>query len=304
MKVDVWMPFYVADYLIDTTHLTTEQHGIYLLLMIHQWKKGFIPNNKSQILLITKTGRRKWYAVEQLLDEFFELLPNENTGKYVQHRLEKEKAKAESRSSSASKNGKKGGRPITDSFRTPKAVVNPTLNRNYNRTESSSHSHTQKEKKTLQKIGEYSEEFMRFWVAYPKKEKKRPTYDRYLLLRKDPGFPPVEELIASINRSKRSQKWHDGYIPMPITWLNQNCWEDELDAYVHEITAEDIAKATPEIYWYRCPCGYEQRTIGPRETCPKCGDFEWAKKWGMKYPDYLEEVVRDNGINEAITAAM
>ena len=65
------MPLYVGDYLGDTGHLTTAQHGAYLLLMMHYWRKGELPDDDRQLAKITKLPLRTWRDYRPVLAEFF-----------------------------------------------------------------------------------------------------------------------------------------------------------------------------------------------------------------------------------------
>jgi uncharacterized protein YdaU (DUF1376 family) len=66
-----WMPLYVGDYLGDTGHLTTAQHGAYLLLMMHYWRKGELPDDDRQLSKITKLPLRTWCEYRPTLQDFF-----------------------------------------------------------------------------------------------------------------------------------------------------------------------------------------------------------------------------------------
>lgn len=80
-----YMQLYIADYLADTMHLSTEEHGAYLLLMFNYWQTGR-PIPKNRLAKIARLGNDRWIAVEASLKEFF----NDNGTEWVQERIERD----------------------------------------------------------------------------------------------------------------------------------------------------------------------------------------------------------------------
>lgn len=66
-----WMPLYVGDYLADTGHLTTTQHGAYMLLIMHYWRTGGIPNDDKQLSKITKMNLKIWVEYRPIIQDLF-----------------------------------------------------------------------------------------------------------------------------------------------------------------------------------------------------------------------------------------
>lgn len=107
MSAAPFMQFYVADYLGDTQHLTTEQHGAYLLLLMAMWRtEGRLPNDAGKLARIARVGLRRWHIVAQEVMPFFEI----NGDFITQKRLVEERKKAVSISEKRSASGKLGGR--------------------------------------------------------------------------------------------------------------------------------------------------------------------------------------------------
>lgn len=67
-------------------------------------------------------------------------------------------------------------------------------------------------------------EFEAFWAKYPNKVGKKAAQKAFLSAK---DRPQIDDLLDAIDRAMKSQKWKDGFIPNPTTWLNQGRWDDE-----------------------------------------------------------------------------
>jgi len=65
------MPLYVGDYLASTSHLTVTEHGCYLLLIMHYWTNGGLPNDERLLARIAKMTPEEWGASRPVIRPFF-----------------------------------------------------------------------------------------------------------------------------------------------------------------------------------------------------------------------------------------
>lgn len=85
-KPDTWMPLVIGDYLKDTTRLTTEQHGAYLLLIMTYWVEGPPPDSDEDLAAITKLDLKTWKKHRAKIQAFFRI----EDGRWRQKRADEE----------------------------------------------------------------------------------------------------------------------------------------------------------------------------------------------------------------------
>lgn len=96
-----YMQLYVADYLADTPHLTTEEHGAYLLLLFSYWQTGK-PLRVDRLASAARMNNERWTDVKRTLKEFFK----EIDGVWIHPRVEKDLEKVAAKSGKNSEAGK------------------------------------------------------------------------------------------------------------------------------------------------------------------------------------------------------
>ena|ERR1700676_3908148 len=89
MATTPYFKFFIGDYLADTPHLTTKEHGAYLLLILAYYRQGSsLPDDENRLSTIAKVSPKVFRKMRLTLSQFFEI-----DGKFWKHkRIEKELA--------------------------------------------------------------------------------------------------------------------------------------------------------------------------------------------------------------------
>lgn len=223
-----FMQLYVADYLGDTRHLTTEQHGAYLLLLMTMWRaEGRLPNCDKKLARIVGATASRWAKIKADVLEFFEVDGESITNKRLMFELKKASEKSIKRAEAGTRGG--AAKALKDN---KTGVANASA--------LSCHSSEPEPDTTVTNVPvvitptakgpdrkQVAEGFLAFWQAYPLKKGKdaaAKAFAKALTRIEEPD--PLSVILAGIERCQR--EWDDPkYIPHPATWLNQGRWADE-----------------------------------------------------------------------------
>lgn len=90
-RPDSFMPLWIGDYLADTMHLTRDQHGGYLMLIMAYWRRGAaLEDNDDALASISRCSSIEWASIRPVLAKFFTI----EDGLWKHGRIDEELQKA------------------------------------------------------------------------------------------------------------------------------------------------------------------------------------------------------------------
>lgn len=226
------MPLYVADYIADTGHLSTVEHGAYLLLIMHYWRHGGLPNDESRLAKICKVTPHLWKKIFPTIRDLFQ---EGWRHKRIDQELEKQEQISNKRSASAKQKHSKS-----------------SANAEQMHAQSQPQSQPQRRKKKPAAVE--PPEFVDFWNSVPRKEGR---YEAVIAYGKaiSAGADPLKVNAAAKRWRLAEEKTEEKYIALPATWLNKRRYDDYHSPPERETNLE-YDEATKEWRWKR---GYEPK---------------------------------------------
>jgi uncharacterized protein YdaU (DUF1376 family) len=237
------LPLFTDAYLADTIHLTTAQHGAYLLLLMAAWrmKDCALPNDDEFLARMARMDKRTWLANKGAVLAFWSV---GDDGKLRQGRLNDERKYVEGKRNRQSQAGKASAlkrlgrgsttvQPNVNQNSTPTPTPTPTkedrgANAPLVREARGVAALRDEAVERRAKAGRWEE----FKAAYPKREGGQgwPAAERKYTALVASGI--VEETLIGGARAytahlKATGKIGTQYVKQASTWLNQEGWNDE-----------------------------------------------------------------------------
>lgn len=73
-KTDIWFPLYIGDYMADTMHLSTLEHGAFFLSLCAYYKnRGPLEDNNEKLSRICRMTLSEWLAIRPTIAPLFEI---------------------------------------------------------------------------------------------------------------------------------------------------------------------------------------------------------------------------------------
>ena len=173
-------PLWTDAYLADTGHLTTIEHGAYMLLLMTMWRAGgSLPNDDKQLARYARMTAAQWARIKPTMMPFFKVSPDSIT----QGRLTDELVAVRQKRAKQSDNARAKWRKNRDMRHADAYATDPhshipngchldasqTLNLKEEDKSSSLLSETGSDRQRKSKSpARYSEAFEAFWEAYPR----------------------------------------------------------------------------------------------------------------------------------------
>ncbi len=102
-KPSTYMPIVIGDYLKDTSRLTCEEHGAFLLMLMDYWVNGPLPDDDKALAAICRLPAPRWRTVKGAVRPFFRVEAGRWHNKRADAELQRAAAKSRKAKTSADK---------------------------------------------------------------------------------------------------------------------------------------------------------------------------------------------------------
>lgn len=250
--------WYYEDFLSGAADLSLLGHGLYVKALCRQWSKGGLSSDEKILRRLLDPERE---CDTETWDAVMEKFPVDSDGLRRNHRAQVEMEKKLAIRDRNAENGKKGGRPKTQTKPKKNPPVNSGLSQKKPTGKKEVGSRKMEEGSRNGEAGSRTRKtgdplFDRFWAAFPPKRRegkvKAVKAWKVAITMADP-----EVIIAAAEEYAASGQGQSQFVVNPVRWLNEGKWDDDREAWkrekplaqrtlINQAAGEEFIKGAPD----------------------------------------------------------